>query len=173
MKIGASTLAGIEYDLENVLEFIENLGLDYAELVHQYPAENIDEELLESFNLKYSLLWLCMAAVMLVMVAFPGMVQFIAHKIGVTLPINAIFMAFIFIILLMLVSMTSIVSKQHREIKTLIQNVSLLKKEVEDLNKNNFIPITLGPRILRTEVAPSYCMAAISYELEIEEGHEI
>ncbi len=47
------------------------------------------------------------------------------------------------------------------------------KKEVEDLNKNNFIPITLGPRILRTEVAPSYCMAAISYELEIEEGHEI
>ena len=87
----------------------------------------------KSFNLKYSLLWLCMAAVMLVMVAFPGMVQFIAHKIGVTLPINAIFMAFIFIILLMLVSMTSIVSKQHREIKTLIQNVSLLKKEVEDL----------------------------------------
>ena len=55
MKIGASTLAGIEYDLENVLEFIENLGLDYAELVHQYPAENIDEELLESFNLKYSI----------------------------------------------------------------------------------------------------------------------
>ena len=47
------------------------------------------------------------------------------------------------------------------------------KKEVEELNKNNFIPITLGPRILRTEVAPSYCMAAISYELEIEEGHEI
>ena len=55
MKIGASTLAGIEYDLENTLEFIESLGLDYAELVHQYPSENIDTELLESFNLKYSI----------------------------------------------------------------------------------------------------------------------
>lgn len=54
MKIGASTLAGLEYGLENALEFIEDLGLEYAELVHQFPSENIDVELLESFNLKYS-----------------------------------------------------------------------------------------------------------------------
>lgn len=40
------------------------------------------------------------------------------------------------------------------------------KKEVEILNQNAFIPISLGPRILRTEVAPSYILAAISYELE-------
>ena len=55
MKIGASTLAGIEYSLENALEFIESIGLDYAELVHQYPAETIDKELLASYNLKYSI----------------------------------------------------------------------------------------------------------------------
>ncbi len=55
MKIGASTLAGIEYSLENTLEFIESLGIEYAELVHQFPSENIDVEILESFNLKYSI----------------------------------------------------------------------------------------------------------------------
>ena len=55
MKIGASTLAGIEYSLENTLEFIESLGIEYAELVHQFPTENIDVEILESFNLKYSI----------------------------------------------------------------------------------------------------------------------
>lgn len=55
MKIGASTLAGIEHDLEHTLEFIEGLGLKYAELVHQYPSENIDIELLENFTLKYSI----------------------------------------------------------------------------------------------------------------------
>ena len=54
MKIGASTLAGIEGKLENTLEFIENLGLDYAEIVHQYPDDKFDVETLESFNLKYS-----------------------------------------------------------------------------------------------------------------------
>lgn len=55
MKLGASTLAGIEYELENTLEFIESLGLEYAEIVHQFPTENINIELLESFNLKYSI----------------------------------------------------------------------------------------------------------------------
>ena len=55
MKIGASTLAGIEYELEDTLEFIENLGLEYAELVNQYPFEQIDPDILESYNLKYSM----------------------------------------------------------------------------------------------------------------------
>ena len=54
MKIGASTLAGIEHDLENALEFIENLGIEYAEIVHQYPHDKVDVESLESYNLKYS-----------------------------------------------------------------------------------------------------------------------
>lgn len=39
-------------------------------------------------------------------------------------------------------------------------------KEVKLMNENHFIPVSLGPRILRTEVAPTYAMAAISYELE-------
>ena len=47
------------------------------------------------------------------------------------------------------------------------------KKEVDILNQHKCIPITLGPRILRTEVAPTYIMAALSYELEIEDKHEI
>ena len=55
MKIGASTLAGIENGLENTLEFIEDLGIGYAEIVHQYPDEHVDSEILESFNLKYSI----------------------------------------------------------------------------------------------------------------------
>ena len=55
MKIGASTLAGIDDSLENALEFIENLGIEYAELVHQYPSENITPDMLESYDLKYSI----------------------------------------------------------------------------------------------------------------------
>jgi sugar phosphate isomerase/epimerase len=55
MKIGASTLAGLEDTLKDCLEFIESLGLEYAELVHQFPSEFIDTELLESFDLKYSI----------------------------------------------------------------------------------------------------------------------
>jgi sugar phosphate isomerase/epimerase len=55
MKIGASTLAGITDELEDTLEFIENLGLDYAEIVYQYPHDHVDVESLEIFDLKYSI----------------------------------------------------------------------------------------------------------------------
>ena len=55
MKIGASSLAGIEKPLEDTLEFIEGLGIEYAELVHQFPTEHIDIDTLESYNLKYTI----------------------------------------------------------------------------------------------------------------------
>ncbi len=55
MKLGASTLAGLHENLEDILDFIEDLGLEYAELVHQFPYEKIEAELLESYNLKYSI----------------------------------------------------------------------------------------------------------------------
>ena len=37
-------------------------------------------------------------------------------------------------------------------------------KEIDDLLASNFKKVTLGPRILRTEVAPVYIMSAIAYE---------
>jgi sugar phosphate isomerase/epimerase len=55
MKIGASSLAGIEKPLEDTLEFVENLGLEYVELVHQFPCESLNMNTLESYNLKYTI----------------------------------------------------------------------------------------------------------------------
>ena len=37
MKIGASTLSRLKDDIETKLENFEELGLDYAEILHQYP----------------------------------------------------------------------------------------------------------------------------------------
>lgn len=55
MKIGASTLATFNNSLDNSLEFIEGLGIRYAELLHQYPTENFDLDLLSSYNLEYTI----------------------------------------------------------------------------------------------------------------------
>lgn len=55
MKIGASTLATFNNSLDSSLEFIEGLGIKYAELLHQYPTENFDLDLLNSFNLEYTI----------------------------------------------------------------------------------------------------------------------
>lgn len=71
------------------------------------------------------------------------------------------------------------VTSKDRSLKEILQtkkyqNILILvgpeggisEKEVSILNEAKFIPISLGPRILRTEVAPTYILSAISYELE-------
>ena len=55
MKIGASTLATFNNSLDSSLEFIESLGIRYVELLHQYPTEEFDLDLLDSFNLDYTI----------------------------------------------------------------------------------------------------------------------
>ncbi|TQR19275.1 16S rRNA (uracil(1498)-N(3))-methyltransferase [Psychrobacillus vulpis] len=40
------------------------------------------------------------------------------------------------------------------------------RSEIQLLKENEFQPISLGPRILRTETAPLYALAAVSYEYE-------
>lgn len=42
----------------------------------------------------------------------------------------------------------------------------LSRKEAEALQEANFLPIALGPRILRTETAPLYFLSAVSYAFE-------
>ncbi|MCF6137977.1 16S rRNA (uracil(1498)-N(3))-methyltransferase [Pseudalkalibacillus berkeleyi] len=43
----------------------------------------------------------------------------------------------------------------------------LTPEEVDELKKAGFVTCGLGPRILRTETAPLYVLAAVSYQLEL------
>ncbi|MFC5604040.1 16S rRNA (uracil(1498)-N(3))-methyltransferase [Sporosarcina koreensis] len=42
----------------------------------------------------------------------------------------------------------------------------LSRKEAEEMRAAGFKSVSLGPRILRTETAPLYCLSAMSYEFE-------
>lgn len=42
----------------------------------------------------------------------------------------------------------------------------LSRSEADSLTLANFLPVALGPRILRTETAPLYFLSAVSYEFE-------
>lgn len=89
----------------------------------------------KKLNLKYSLLWLLSAAVLLIMDIFPVTVNRLAKFLGFAMTVNAVFLVFIFFILLILISLTSIVSRQQERIKTLTQETALLTKRVSDLEK--------------------------------------
>ena len=55
MKIGASTLCGFKDSIESNLDYFEELGIRYAEILHQFPNEQLNTDSLNSYNLKYSI----------------------------------------------------------------------------------------------------------------------
>lgn len=85
----------------------------------------------KKINLRYSLLWFLSALVLLIMDIFPGVVSGVARLLGIEVSVNAVFLIFIFLMMLLLISLTSIVSTQHEQIKTLIQEIAILKSELE------------------------------------------
>jgi sugar phosphate isomerase/epimerase len=54
MNISVSTLALSPKPLENVLSCLEERGLEYCEVINEYPYNSIDEDVVNSFNIKIS-----------------------------------------------------------------------------------------------------------------------
>ena len=89
----------------------------------------------KSLMLKYTLLWLFSSIVMLLASIFPGILAFISEKLGFQVASNALFSLILGFSLLILLSLTSIVSKQTQRIITLIQANALLEKRVRELEE--------------------------------------
>jgi hypothetical protein len=86
-----------------------------------------------ALSLKYSLLWLFSATAMLIIGIFPAVLVFISDLLGFTLPSNALFAILLGFVILNLLSLTSIVSKQTEHIKTLVQTNALLEQRIREL----------------------------------------
>ena len=89
----------------------------------------------KTLNLKYTLLWLMSGFIMLVLVMFPQLLQFFAQLVGIADPMNALFSVVLFCVIMILMALTAIVSKQNSRNKDLIQSVALLEKRVRDLEE--------------------------------------
>lgn len=72
---------------------------------------------------------------MLVLVLFPQLLQAFALLVGISAPMNALFSIAFFCIIIILMSLTAIVSKQNRRSRVLIQSVALLEKRVRDIEE--------------------------------------
>ena len=83
--------------------------------------------------LKYTLLWFLSGLLMLILAAFPRLLDGIAHLLGIYEPTNALFAFGFFCVLILLVSLTAIASKQTTQIKRLAQSVALLEQRVREL----------------------------------------
>ncbi|MBR1685457.1 MAG: DUF2304 domain-containing protein [Clostridia bacterium] len=86
-------------------------------------------------ELKYSLLWLLSGLVMLLLAFFPGLLDRFAQFIGVYSSVNALFAVLIFCGVLVMISLTSIVSKEKREIVRLTQEMGMMENRLRELEK--------------------------------------
>lgn len=87
--------------------------------------------------LKYTLLWLAAGAVLGIMVIWPkSLIEFV-HLLGIESNMNGLFILCIAFLMMILMSITSIVSKQTDKIKNLTQTISKMEKRIRELEERN------------------------------------
>jgi len=86
-------------------------------------------------ELKYSMLWLCVMLIALVLSVFPKSFNSIAGLMGIELPVNALFLLSIVGINAILFSLTIVISRSTIKVKALSQEIGLLKYEMEELKR--------------------------------------
>lgn len=89
----------------------------------------------KALNLKYTLLWIVAGVVMGILVIVPELLVLIIHIFGIQDNMNGLFIFAIGFIIMILLSLTSIASRQNRKIRTLTQELSILDKKVRELEE--------------------------------------
>lgn len=89
--------------------------------------------------LQYSLVWIVISVLMLIVAIFPGIATWIASIMKIETTSNLIYLLAIFALLILTFSLTVIVSKQSQRIKNIVQMVSIEKflSEIEKENKED------------------------------------
>ena len=89
----------------------------------------------KAITLKYTLLWLAAGVVLGIMVVWPESLRIFVKLLGITSNMNGLFIACIVFVIMILMSLTSIVSKQADKIKNLTQTVSKMEKRIRELEQ--------------------------------------
>ena len=90
-----------------------------------------------ALNLKYTLLWLLAGVCMGLLVVFPEMLVRIIRVLGITDNMNGLFIICIGFMLMILMALTSIASRQNSKIRSLIQEIGILDNRIRELEKQS------------------------------------
>lgn len=88
-------------------------------------------------ELKYTLLWLAAGLIMGIMIFFPQLLVRFVRTLGIESNMNGLFVLCLSFILAILMSLTSIVSRQTTKIRLLIQQLAILEKRIRELEEAN------------------------------------
>ena len=89
----------------------------------------------KNMRIGYLVFWSITAVVLIIALLIPNLVESISNFLGFGVPVNMIFSAAIFIILYLIFHLTVLISKEQKRNVQLIQEVSMLKKRVQELEE--------------------------------------
>ena len=87
----------------------------------------------KSLELKYTLLWIFAGFFMALAIMFPEILVYLTRFLGIQSNMNALYVVCIGFVFIILMALTSIVSRQTMKIRTLIQEIGMLEKRVREL----------------------------------------
>lgn len=86
-------------------------------------------------TVKYSLLWLGLAVVLVIFAICPYVVYVLRDLLDIEMPVNLVFMLMFCFVLVVLISLSIAVSQLAEKCKRLAQENALLEKRVRELEK--------------------------------------
>lgn len=87
-------------------------------------------------ELKYTLAWLFAGLSLLSAAVFPRLLGLISGLLNIVEPVNTVFLLVIFFLMLILFTMTIALSRSSSKVKTLTQEIGILKLELDKLRRN-------------------------------------
>lgn len=86
-------------------------------------------------DLKYSLVWIVAGICLAILIIAPNVLYALMGAFGISAPVNGLFLVSIGFIIIILMSLTAIVSRQTDKIKQLVQHQALLEKKLRELEE--------------------------------------
>ena len=87
----------------------------------------------KTLELKYTLLWMVSGVVLALLIVWPEILQMFVSLIGIQSNMNGLFIFMFAFVIMIMMSLTSIVSKQANKIKLLVQELAIMEKRIRDL----------------------------------------
>ena len=86
-------------------------------------------------QISLSLFWIFTGIILLVAAIFPNLFGYISNLLGFETTSNMIFCITIFLAFYLIFNLTMMLSKENKKTTKLVQEISLLKNKVEELEK--------------------------------------
>ncbi|MBQ8184809.1 MAG: DUF2304 domain-containing protein [Lachnospiraceae bacterium] len=83
-------------------------------------------------QIEYAIFWLIFAGILVVFSLFPQLIALFTNMVGMELPVNFVFLFFIFVLMLKLFFTTIELSALENKVKDLTQEIALMEKERQE-----------------------------------------